>query len=189
MFRVLLISTGGTIEKTYDARAGVLTNRLGLDKMGLDRLGVLDAMLESLELGGVVITRLELMNKDSLEMTEEDHQTIANAAIRGGCNHDGIVIVHGTDRLAHTGEVIWQAWSHAGAPRIPVVLTGAMRPYEMRQTDALQNLTESLLAVQILAVGVYAVLHNKVLAFPHVVKDPQHGTFVQTEQRAAATRQ
>jgi L-asparaginase len=61
---------------------------------------------------------------------------------------------------------------------VPVVLIGAMRPYAMRTTDALQNLTEALMAVQLLAPGVYVVMHNTVLAFPGVVKDPQRGTFV-----------
>jgi len=62
---------------------------------------------------------------------------------------------------------------------VPVVLTGAMRPYELRHTDALQNLTEALLAVQIVPAGAYCVLHNQVLRFPGVVKDRAAGTFRQ----------
>ena len=41
--RIALISTGGTLEKTYDEFAGVLENRLS----------VLDLMLTSLQLQGV----------------------------------------------------------------------------------------------------------------------------------------
>ena len=52
-----------------------------------------------------------------------------------------------------------------------------MRPYQLRSTDALQNLTEALLAVQLLPPGVYVAMHNQVLAFPGVVKDRQAGTF------------
>ena len=66
----------------------------------------------------------------------------------------------------------------AGTPRVPIVLTGAMRPFILRNTDALQNLTEALLAVQVLAPGVYVAMHNKVLAFPGARKDTAHGTFV-----------
>jgi L-asparaginase len=91
--------------------------------------------------------------------------------------HDGIVIVHGTDRLAVTGERIHRL---LGTPRVPIVLTGAMRPYVMRNTDALQNLTEALLAVQVMPTGVYVAMHNHVLAFPGVVKDKDRGTFVRT---------
>ncbi len=163
--RIALISTGGTIEKTYDELQGVLSNRLS----------VLDVMLASLELRGVEIARVPLMNKDSLEMTPQDHALIAQTADAMARAYHGVVIVHGTDRLAVTGE---QTYAHQPAPAVPIVFTGAMRPYELRSTDALQNLTEALLAVQILPPGVYVSMHNQVLAFPGVVKDRERGTFV-----------
>ena len=52
-----------------------------------------------------------------------------------------------------------------------------LRPFVMRTTDALQNLTEALLAVQLAPPGVYAMMHNRLLAFPGVRKDPGSGTF------------
>lgn len=163
--RIALISTGGTIEKTYDELSGVLANHVS----------VLDVMLASLELRGVDIQRVALMNKDSLEMTPGDHTLIAETATRLAREADGVVVVHGTDRLAVSGERIVEV---AGTPAAPIVLTGAMRPYELRSTDALQNLTEALLAVQILAAGVYVVMHGQVLQFPGVEKDRTAGTFV-----------
>ena len=165
MRRIALISTGGTIEKTYDALRGVLENRLS----------VLDVMLASLELRGVVASRVPLMNKDSLEMTAADHTLIAETVGAFTRAHDGVVVVHGTDRLASSGE---RCVELLGTPRVPVVFTGAMRPYELRSSDALQNLTEALLAVQLVPPGVYVAMHNSVLAFPGVTKDPQLGTFV-----------
>jgi len=165
--RIALISTGGTIEKTYDELAGVLHNRVS----------VLDVMLSQLQLRGITIDRVSLMNKDSLEMSEDDHNLIADTAAQQAKTHDGIVIVHGTDRLAKTGHRLVERIT-TPPPRVPIVLTGAMRPWEMRSTDALQNLTEALLAVQLLQPGVYVVMHNHVLQFPGVEKDPQQGTFV-----------
>lgn len=161
--RIALISTGGTIEKTYDALSGVLENRVS----------VLDVMLASLELRGVEIERVALMNKDSLEMEADDYDLIARTALRKARENDGVVVVHGTDRLAVSGEKVLKM----GKPHTPVVFTGAMRPYELRNTDALQNLTEALLAVQLLPPGVYLAMHNQVLAFPGVVKDREAGTF------------
>ena len=162
--RIALISTGGTIEKTYDELAGVLANNVS----------VLDVMLASLTLEGVALDRIALMNKDSLDMTPDDHDLIATVAGEHAASHDGVVIVHGTDRLSVSGE---RCVAKLGTPRVPVVFTGAMRPYALRTTDALQNLTEALLAVQILAPGIYVVMHDKVLQFPGVVKDPARGTF------------
>jgi L-asparaginase len=165
MKRIALISTGGTIEKTYDDLSGVLANKVS----------VLDVMLASLELRGVAIHRIALMNKDSLEMSVEDHTLIAEQAVGLARDWDGVVVVHGTDRLAITGERIVEV---AGTPASPIVLTGAMRPYELRSTDALQNLIEALLAVQVMPPGVYVAMHNHVLQFPGVVKDRTAGTFV-----------
>jgi len=163
--KIALLSTGGTIEKTYDELEGVLDNRSS----------VLDVVLATLQLEGVELVRVPLMNKDSLEMSAADHDLIAQTAGSMAVGHDGVVIVHGTDRLANTGERLVEL---LGRPRVPIVLTGAMRPYVMRNTDASQNLTEALLAVQILAPGIYVAMHNQVLAFPGVAKDRERGLFV-----------
>ncbi len=165
MKRIALISTGGTIEKTYDELSGVLHNEVS----------ILDIMLAGLDLRGVLVERLQLMNKDSLEMNDEDHTLIAATACRATQTHDGVVVVHGTDRLATTGETMLVV---AEPIRAPIVLTGAMRPYALRNTDAVQNLTEALCAVQLVEAGVYVAMHNQVLRFPGVTKDRENGTFV-----------
>jgi len=163
--RIALISTGGTVEKTYDELEGVLHNEVS----------VLDVMLAQMLLEGVEIVRVPLMNKDSLDMTDADHTLIARTAESMAAAYDGVVVLHGTDRLARTGDRMVEL---LGTPKVPIVLTGAMRPYVMRHTDAMQNLTEALLSVQILPPGVYVAIHNKVLSFPNVVKDRTKGTFV-----------
>ncbi len=167
MKRIALISTGGTIEKTYDSLTGVLANRVA----------VLDVMLGSLDLRGVEISRVALMNKDSLDMTADDHALIAATVHHALRDHDGVVVVHGTDRLAESGAAVYERLTNAGALTKAVVFTGAMKPYELRQTDAPQNLTEALLAVQLLPPGVYVAMQNQVLAFPGVTKNRGRGTF------------
>jgi len=162
--RIALISTGGTVEKTYNELEGVLHNAFS----------VLDVMLASLSLENLELVRVPLMNKDSVEMTAADHSLIAET-VGAMCHaHDGVVVLHGTDRLANTGERIVEI---VGTPRVPIILTGAIRPYMLRNTDALQNLTAAFLAVQILSPGVFCVIHNKVLQFPGVVKDHEGATF------------
>src|SRR4051812_34360662 len=107
MRHIALISTGGTIEKTYDELSGVLSNRVS----------VLDIMLAGLQLRGVRIERVALMNKDSLEMSDADHDLIATTAAHYAATHDGVVIVHGTDRLAKTGERLVDKLT---IPRVPI---------------------------------------------------------------------
>ena len=164
--RIALLSTGGTIEKTYNESDGTISNQRS----------VLEIMLASLVLRGIVIERVPIMNMDSLEMGDADHERIATVSAVYAESHEGIVITHGTDRLQWTGEKL--VLRLGPAPRVPIVLTGAMRPYELRNSDALQNLTEALLTVQLLEPGVYVSMHNQVLRFPGVVKDHAAMRFV-----------
>ncbi|MBX3361286.1 MAG: asparaginase [Phycisphaeraceae bacterium] len=171
MRHVTLITTGGTIEKTYDEQTGGLANRRSLVRR----------MLRRLRLEETSINIVELMSKDSLELTDEDRARIVDAVRTFGgeagstLETDGIVILHGTDTLEVTGQ-----WLHERIvrPRVPIVLTGAMRPFEMTRSDALQNLTESIFAVGVLEPGVYCVAHGRALGFPGVAKDRQRHTFI-----------
>lgn len=170
--RIALVTTGGTIEKTYDELGGVLSNRVSN----------LDVMLANLQTHGVMLTRVSLMNKDSLDLTEGDVKLIATTVEHMTAEHDGVVVVHGTDRLAETGHRLHETLSGLACP---VVMTGAMRPYELRQTDAVQNLTEALLAVQLLEPGVWCVMHGRALPFPGVRKDRDRMTFVHEDDTGA----
>lgn len=164
--KIALLSTGGTIEKTYNESDGTISNQRS----------VLDIMIASLVLRGVTIERVPVMNKDSLEMTDADHERIATVAGVYAESHAGLIITHGTDRLQFTGERLVARLGKS--PHVPIVLTGAMRPYELRTTDALQNLTEALLAVQLVEPGVYVSMHNQVLRFPGVIKDSANMRFI-----------
>jgi L-asparaginase len=140
----------------------------------------LGANRTELRLEDTEIAVLELMSKDSLDMTAGDRRRILDAArVAGAEDPDagggGIVILHGTDTLAETGELLHSELREA---TVPVVLTGALRPFEMKHSDALQNLTEALFATAVLAPGIYVVAHGRVLPFPGVRKDRERGTFV-----------
>jgi L-asparaginase len=167
---ITLITTGGTIEKTYDEHTGELANRRSIVRR----------MLAELRLEDTEVTVFELLSKDSQFLTEADRTRIleavrATGACEEGAPVTGIVILHGTDTLAVTGQRLHEGLEN---PRVPVVLTGAMRPFEMKQSDALQNLTEAIFAAGVLPPGVYCVAHGRVLPFPGVRKDPERGTFV-----------
>jgi L-asparaginase len=169
MRKVALVTTGGTIEKTYDEQTGELANRRSIVRR----------MLSELRLEDTEVAVHELMSKDSLEMTDGDRERIVaavgEAAAEDGGACQGVVVLHGTDTLAETGERLLARIPH---PRVPIVLTGAMRPFEMKSSDALQNLTEAIFAAGMLPPGVYCAAHGRVLAFPGVKKDVERGTFV-----------
>ncbi|HVT59159.1 MAG TPA: asparaginase domain-containing protein [Thermoanaerobaculia bacterium] len=182
MREIALITTGGTIEKTYDEQTGELLNRRSIVRR----------MLSELHLEETAVRVVELMSKDSLEMTDADRRSILEAVRANGGDRDvdrgeaagdgkadgnaaGIVVLHGTDTLERTGELLA---AEIGRPRVAIVLTGALRPFEMRQSDALQNLTEAIFAAGLLPPGIYCVAHGRAMPFPGVRKDRDRGTFV-----------
>jgi len=156
--KLTILTTGGTISKTYDERDGALRNVRS----------VLDEILHELRLPDLFVRHVDVMNKDSLDLTDDDRATILDAVRRALPMSDAVVVLHGTDTLERTGDMLCAEL--AGLDR-PVILTGAMRPYEFRDSDALQNVTEALLAARLVNPGVYVAMHNRVLAFPGVVKD------------------
>ncbi len=173
---ITLITTGGTIEKTYDEQSGQLLNRGS----------ILRRMLRRLRLEDTQVRVIDLMSKDSLHMDDADRERIVEAvSVAGGgvpvgqrelaTETTGVVILHGTDTLSVTGEMVL---ARIPRPRVPIVLTGAMRPFEMTRSDALQNLTEAIFAAGVLPPGVYCVGHGRTLRFPGVKKDRDRGTFV-----------
>ena len=166
--RLTILTTGGTIEKTYNERDGSLRNYHT----------ILPKMLATLRLPDLDVTYKQVVFKDSLEMTEDERRMILEETRRLLPESDAIVILHGTDTLTKTGELL-----HRELPDldIPVILTGAMRPYEFRDTDAVQNVTEALLAARLVSPGVYAVMHNRVLRFPGVIKDYDNLTFAKRQ--------
>ncbi|CAG1004956.1 L-asparaginase 1 [Phycisphaerales bacterium] len=170
MRHLTLITTGGTIEKTFNESSGAMENTHS----------VLPRMLRRIRLVDTRVNVIELMSKDSLLMTDDDRRRIADAvhAAGGGpglvTESTGIVVLHGTDTLALTGEALHARFPE---PRVPIILTGAMRPFEMTRSDALQNLTESLFAAGVLGPGVYCVAHGRALPFPGVEKDREARTF------------
>ncbi len=165
MQTIYVLTTGGTIEKTYSERAGTVLNDAA--KIG--------QYLDMLRLPDTDVQMVPVMNKDSLEMTAEDRAELVarlSPLLASGCP---IVITHGTDTMAETGLYIQRAFPELG---VPVILTGAMRPLGFEHSDGLQNLTESLLAARLLTPGVYIVIHGQVFPADRTVKDREIGTFV-----------
>ena len=65
-FHVAVLTTGGTIEKTYDETDGSLRNVRS----------VLDQLLLELRLPELDVTHVPVMSKDSLDMTPADRDQI-----------------------------------------------------------------------------------------------------------------
>jgi len=156
------------MEKVYSEQTGSVAN---VDS----KIG---RYLELLRLPDCQLNVVPVMNKDSLEMTDADRVLILGMVRAILKENAPIVITHGTDTMVETGLYLQRALPQL---ETPIVLTGAMTPLGFEGSDGLQNLTESLLAVQLLPAGVYVVMHGAVHPVHRSRKDHKLGRFVLTD--------
>lgn len=169
--RVIIISTGGTIEKTYDEGDGSLENKKSI---------ILQQILKKLRLPYKDIEVLPLMAKDSLYMTDSDRDLICHVVQEKLQQNCPIVIIHGTDTMEVTGRHLFNAVKNPGQP---IILTGAMRPMEFENSDAIQNVTEALFAAGLCSPGIYISFHSELFKVPDVRKNRAKGTFERVPQK------
>ncbi len=167
--KILVLTTGGTIEKSYDESSGQLDNFENY---------LAEVLKTRLRLPYTQLRFQSLMNKDSLHMTEDDRSLIFAAIMDWSSKVDGIVILHGTDTMDLTAQYcVEQIKKTPLESEVPIVFTGAMRPFGFEQSDAMQNMTEALLATKILPSGLYLSFHNQIFLAPNFVKNKDKKTF------------
>jgi len=168
MKTIYLITTGGTIEKVYSEYTGAVANVTSK----------IDRYLKLLRLPDTDLNVVQVMNKDSLEMTTDDRVLLLGMVRAILKENAPIVITHGTDTMVESGLYLERALRDL---KVPIVLTGAMTPLGFEGSDGLQNLTESLFAVRVLPPGIYIVIHGQHFPIDHVQKNKQLSRFVWTE--------
>jgi L-asparaginase len=172
---IYLITTGGTIEKIYSEQTGAVSNFSNK----------IDRYLRLLRLPDAEINIVPLLNKDSLEMTDEDRSLLLGMVRAILKENTPIVITHGTDTMIESGQYLERSLHGL---QVPIVLTGAMTPLGFEGSDGLQNLTESLFAVRFLAPGIYIVMHGQQFPIGHVRKDKGLSRFVWSDTRGGKFR-
>ena len=163
--QIHIITTGGTIEKTYDESDGTLFNRETVIKKRLN---------EKLRLPYTEIIITSLMAIDSLEMNDEHRARILEKIDELSADRHPIVVLHGTDTMQLSAEFVK---NRLPTPKVPVVFTGAMKPLGFEDSDALQNVTEALYCSQLITPDVYISFHNRLFSIPGARKNKDKGTF------------
>lgn len=162
------MTTGGTIEKTYDEVMGALS---------IEKTMLQSEILSQLRLPQVQIQVRPVMRKDSLDMTDQDRLLIYQSIRTFEERCDAIIVVHGTDTLVRTSEVCLEQISEQAPFKVPIVFTGAMIPMGFKRSDAHQNIIESIMATQFLSAGLFLSFHGQVFQLPHAKKNLQARTF------------
>lgn len=141
--KIKIITTGGTIDKTY------------FDRKSEYEVGE-PQIAEVLKEANVTVDYevSPLLRKDSLDLTDEDRRLIFKTIQSDSCRF--FVITHGTDTMVSTARMLKQI------PGKVMVLTGAMQPAKFRSTDASFNIGCAIIAVQLLPDGVYIAINGRI---------------------------
>ena len=143
MEELLIVTTGGTIDKVYfDDKSDF---QVGEPQIGqiLQELGV-----------AFRFRVIPILRKDSLHITDADRELIRATVAAQPARH--ALITHGTDSMVDTARAL------DGLDDKTIVLTGALNPARFRGSDAEFNIGTAVGAVQSLAPGVYIAMNGRI---------------------------
>lgn len=156
---ILVVTTGGTIDKQYfDALSEYQITE-----------SVIGRLLETARVSHP-FRIVELLRKDSLELTDADRVLIT--ATVAGAAETRVVITHGTDTMTETAAAL------ASIPGKTIVLCGAMAPARFAESDAAFNLGMAFATCQAAQPGVWITMSGSVFNGLEVRKDREAGRFV-----------
>jgi L-asparaginase len=143
MDNLLIVTTGGTIDKVYfDDKSDYQVGEPQIGRI-LQELGV------AFEFRVVPILR-----KDSLHIDAADRELLRATIAAHDARH--VLVTHGTDTMVETAKVL------ASIGGKTIVLTGALNPARFRGSDAEFNIGTAVGAVQSLPAGVYIAMNGRV---------------------------
>ncbi|WP_297833282.1 asparaginase domain-containing protein [Thermomonas sp.] len=143
MDNLLIVTTGGTIDKIYfDAKSDY---QVGEPQIG----GILEEYRVAFRFHVI-----PLLRKDSLFVTDADRQLLR--ATIAAQEESRVLVTHGTDSMVQTAEAL------AGIPGKTIVLTGALNPARFEGSDAVFNIGCAVGAVQSLPEGVYIAMNGRI---------------------------
>lgn len=156
--KIVFYTAGGTIDKIYfDAKSSY--------EVG-------DSILEEILRDGNITFDYEykvIMQKDSLDLTEEDRNIIYDHIHREKNRH--IILTHGTDTMIKTAKKL------SAIKDKVVVLTGAMSPARFKSSDAAFNIALAIGAVQTMNDGVYIAMNGRIFHPNNVRKNIERNIF------------
>ena len=159
--RLLIITTGGTIDKIYfDDKSDYQIGESQISQ-------ILRAMNVAFD-----IEVNEVLRKDSLHMGPQDRLLVRAAVLQSDTRH--VLITHGTDTMVETANAL------QGLGDRTIVLTGALNPARFRDSDAVFNIGCAVGAVQCLPPGVYIAMNGKVWNPARVRKNREANRFEET---------
>ena len=155
---IKIFCTGGTFDKVY-------YDALSEYQIGDPQIGwILEQAKVSLQ-----YDIESILKKDSLDITEQDRSAIVASVRNEKCKR--ILITHGTDTMAETGQALQKISNKT------IVLVGAMQPARFRDSDAIFNVGFAVAAAILSPPGVYVAMNGRLFAADQVQKNRDAGLF------------
>lgn len=158
--KILIIQTGGTIDKDYPK-----TNQgyaFEIDEPAAQRV------LEN-SFPGFEYEVVSLLKKDSLEISNEDRFLLKNYIEDSKASK--VLITHGSDTMPETASFL------NNIPGKTIVLTGAYRPERFTNSDAAFNIGVAIGALNTLKEGTFIAMNGVVFSANQVKKNTNTGMF------------
>ena len=161
--KIKVFTCGGTFEKGYNPISGEFSFKDScLPKIMKRSRITLEVDFE------------ELFFKDSLDMDNDDRLIIAQKIKIEPIKN--IVVVHGTDTMVQTAQTIKE---HTSQDKV-VVITGAMLPFSIKESDAMFNFGGAFIATQTLDPGIWISMNGHIFRSDDVEKNKGKGVFQKT---------
>jgi len=143
MEELLVVTTGGTIDKVYfDDKSDYQVGEPQIGRI-LEELGV-----------AFRFRVIPIIRKDSLHISAGDRELVRATIAAQDERH--VLITHGTDTMIDT------AMALAAIEGKTIVLTGALNPARFRGSDAQFNIGTAVGAVQSLPPGVFVAMNGRI---------------------------
>jgi L-asparaginase len=158
--KLLVITTGGTFDKSYDVVNECFSF---IEESSVPRL------IEGAYLSDIEYAVVKLM--DSWDMQAEHRSTIAAAIEKSPLSR--IVVVHGTSTIIETANLFAERF---GTEKT-IVLTGALKPLRYDALEAACNFGAAICAARYFNPGVYVAMHGLVEPPHRLHKNSDTGRF------------
>ncbi|MBD7987823.1 asparaginase [Luteimonas sp. Sa2BVA3] len=143
MEELLIVTTGGTIDKVYfDDKSDFQVGEPQIGRI-LEELGV-----------AFRFRVIPIIRKDSLHIDDADRELLRATIAAQPTRY--VLVTHGTDTMVETAKAL------ASLDGRTIVLTGALNPARFRGSDAEFNIGTAVGAVQSLPAGVYIAMNGRI---------------------------
>ena len=157
---MLILNSGGTFNKRYNETKGEL--EVPYDNYAIEQ--ILQSIKQKYALAGVVY-------KDSLDMDINDRKMLVNIIMES--RDDTFIIVHGTDTMDASAEFLDAIFDDR-----KIILTGAMKPFEIDNIEASLNLGMAMgYAKAVEDYGVYICMNGLIAPWDKIRKNKRLGKF------------